>query len=187
MGKDTTVVGGLTIGLDLGDKHTVGCVLTGSGEVEETFRVATTMSALGRTMAGFESSRVVLEVGTHSPWVSRLVEQAGHEVIIASPRRVRLIAENDSKTDEVDAELLARLCRVDPGLLKPIVHRGKERSTIGSCCWLAMVWFVRVPNSSTRFVALRSRLANGCLRARRGRFLGEFVSSSARSCSQGNR
>jgi len=36
---------------------------------------------------------------------------------------VRLIAENDSKTDEVDAELLARLGRVDPGLLKPIVHR----------------------------------------------------------------
>ena len=105
MGKDTTAVGGLTIGLDLGDKHTVGCVLTRSGEVEETFSVATTMSALGRTMAGFESSRVVLEVGTHSPWVSRLVEQAGHEVIIANPRRVRLIAENDSKTDEVDAEL----------------------------------------------------------------------------------
>ena len=126
MGKDTTAVGGLTIGLDLGDKHTVGCVLTGSGEVEETFRVATTMSALGRTMAGFESSRVVLEVGTHSPWVSRLVKQAGHEVIIANPSRVRLIAENDSKTDDVDAELLARLGRVDPGLLKPIVHRGKR-------------------------------------------------------------
>ena len=126
MGKDITSAGGLTIGLDLGDKHTVGCVLTGSGEVEETFSVATTMSALGRTMAGFESSRVVLEVGTHSPWVSRLVEQAGHEVIIANPRRVRLIAENDSKTDEVDAELLARLGRVDPGLLKPIVHRGER-------------------------------------------------------------
>ena len=126
MGKDITTVSGLTIGLDLGDKHTVGCVLTGSGEVEETFRVATTMSALGRTMAGFESSRVVLEVGTHSPWVSRLVEQAGHEVIIANPRRVRLIAENDAKTDDVDAELLARLGRVDPGLLKPIVHRGER-------------------------------------------------------------
>ena len=72
MGKDITTVSRLTIGPDLGDQHTAGYVLTGSGEVEETFRVATTMSALGRTMAGFESSRVVLEVGTHSPWVSRL-------------------------------------------------------------------------------------------------------------------
>jgi len=77
-------------------------------------------------MEGFESSRVVLEVGTHSPWMSRVIEGAGHELIIANPRRVRLIAENDSKTDEVDAELLARLARVDPELLKPIVHRGEQ-------------------------------------------------------------
>ena len=62
MGKDITTVGGLTIGLDLGDKHTVGCVLSASGEVEEIFSVATTMVALGRMMAGFKSSRVVLEV-----------------------------------------------------------------------------------------------------------------------------
>jgi hypothetical protein len=39
----------------LGDKHTVGCVLSDSGEVVETFRVATTISALSRTMAGFEA------------------------------------------------------------------------------------------------------------------------------------
>jgi transposase len=126
MGNGITTSHGLTIGLDLGDKYTEGCVLSESGEVVETFRVATTTSAMSRTMGGFEASRVVLEVGTHSPWVSRLVEQAGHEVIIANPRRVRVIAENDSKTDEVDAELLARLGRVDPGLLKPIVHRGER-------------------------------------------------------------
>ena len=52
MVKDITTVSGLTIGLDLGDKHTVGCVVSRSGEVQETFRVATTMSALGRTMGG---------------------------------------------------------------------------------------------------------------------------------------
>ena len=126
MDKNITTTSGLTIGLDLGDKRTVGCVLSPSGEVVETFTVATTMSAMGRTMNGFESSRVVLEVGTHSPWISRLVERSGHEVIIANPRRVRLIAENDSKTDAVDAELLARLGRVDPQLLKPIVHRGEK-------------------------------------------------------------
>jgi len=39
---------------------------------------------------------------------------------------VRLIAENDSKSDGVDAELLARIGRVDPSLLKPIVHRGEQ-------------------------------------------------------------
>jgi hypothetical protein len=73
MGEDIATVGGLTIGLDLGDKHPVGCVLSDSGEVVETFRVATTISALNRTMACFEGSRFVLQVGPHSPWVSRLV------------------------------------------------------------------------------------------------------------------
>ncbi len=127
MGNDITTSHGLTIGLDLGDKYTEGCVLSESGEVVETFRVATTMTAMSRTMAGFEASRVVLEVGTHSPWVSRLVERAGHEVIIANPRRVRLIAENDAKTDEVDAELLARLGRVDPGLsCAPTLWKGVQ-------------------------------------------------------------
>jgi len=126
MGKRITTSSGLTIGLDLGDKHTVGCVLSHEGEVLETFRMATTPAAVKRTMEGFAQSRVVLEVGTHSPWMSRIVEAAGHELIIANPRRVRLIAENDSKTDEVDAELLARLARVDPELLKPIVHRGEQ-------------------------------------------------------------
>lgn len=50
----------------------------------------------------------------------------GHQAIVANPRRVRLIAANDSKSDTVDAELLARLGRIDPSLLKPIVHRGEQ-------------------------------------------------------------
>ena len=123
MGNCNKGLSGLTIGLDLGDKHTVGCVLSRDGDVLESFRMATTPRAVERTLRGFEPSRVVLEVGTHSPWLSRLVAKAGHELIVANPRRVRLIAEHDSKTDEVDAE---RLARVDPELLKPIVHRGES-------------------------------------------------------------
>ena len=63
---------------------------------------------------------------THSPWLSRLVAKAGHELIVANPRRVHLITKNNSKTNKIDAELLARLARVDPELLKPIVHRGES-------------------------------------------------------------
>jgi transposase len=58
--------------------------------------------------------------------VSRLLARQGHEVIVANPRRVRLIAESDAKSDQFDAELLARLGRLDPALLSPIVHRGEE-------------------------------------------------------------
>jgi transposase len=68
---------------------------------------------------------VILEVGPHSPWSSRLLESLGHEVIVANARRVKLIAKADRKTDRVDAETLARLGRVDPNLLAPIAHGGE--------------------------------------------------------------
>ncbi len=126
MSKGITTGGGVTVGLDLGDKYSDGCVLDASGEVVETFRVRTTEPALAKRLSAFEPCRVVMEVGTHSPWVSRLVTRLGHEGIVANPRRVRLIAENDSKSDGFDAELLARLGRVDPALLSPIVHRGEQ-------------------------------------------------------------
>lgn len=175
MAKCNKRLGGLTIGQDLGDKHTVGCVLSREGEVLETFRMATTPASVRRTMEGFESSRVVLEVGTHSPWMSRLIEGAVHEVIVANPRRVRLVAENDSKTDEVDAELLARLARVDPELLKPIVHRGEQAQRdrvlllardglvrsrtqlINQVCGFAKSLGHRMPTSSTEAFARRVR------------------------------
>ncbi len=67
--------------------------------------------------------RVIIEVGGHSRWVSALLKELKHEVIVANPRRVLLIAENHNKNDETDAELLARLGRVDPQLLAPIKHR----------------------------------------------------------------
>ncbi len=126
MSKRITTDGVLTIGLDLGDRFTEGRVLDAAGAVIEAFRVRTTEPALTSRLAGFAPGRVVLEVGTHSPWVSRVVSRLGHEAVVANPRRVRLIAENDSKSDGVDAELLARLGRVDPSLLKPIVHRGEQ-------------------------------------------------------------
>jgi transposase len=70
--------------------------------------------------------RIAIETGTHSPWVSRLLEECGHEVLVANARKTRLIYANKRNTDEVDAENLARLARVDPKLLYPLKHRGEE-------------------------------------------------------------
>jgi transposase len=91
--------------------------------VLEESRVATTAPALQRRFRGIEGCRVVVEVGGHSPWVSRLLQQLGHEVIVANARQVRLIAESTQKDDVLDAALLARLGRVDPQLLRPLQHR----------------------------------------------------------------
>jgi transposase len=175
MKNGNTRGGGLTIGLDLGDRWTEGRVLAASGEVIEAFRVRTTEPAMDARMSSYDPCRVVLEVGTHSPWVSRCVQRHGHETIVANPRRVRLIAENDSKSDGVDAELLARLGRVDPSLLKPIVHRGaqaqKDRiliqardgfvrartQLVNQVRGLAKTMGTRVPSCSTEAFAQRVR------------------------------
>ena len=116
----------MVVGLDLGDKWTVFCVLDPAGKVRQQGRVRTEPGDLETFLKGLKRARVALEVGTHSPWVSRLVEKCGHEVLVANAREVRLIYASKRKSDKVDAESLARLARVDPELLKPIQHRGPE-------------------------------------------------------------
>lgn len=117
----------ITAGLDLGDRYTYLCLLdTESGEVIEEGRVRTTPEGIARRFDATDPLRVALEVGTHSPWVSRLLKECGHEVVVANPRRTRLIYGEGRKTDKIDAEKLARLARADTELLHPIEHRGEN-------------------------------------------------------------
>jgi transposase len=119
----------MTAGLDLGDKYSYLCLIDQeSGEVMEEGRLCTTPEAFRRRFASEQQPiRIAIEAGTHSPWASRVLEQeCGHEVLVANPRKTRLIYTNRRKTDEIDAENLARLARVDPKLLYPLKHRGEE-------------------------------------------------------------
>src|SRR5215218_4906874 len=117
----------MTAGLDLGDKYSYLCFIDQhSGEVIEEGRLRTTPEAFLRRFASEQPMRIAIEAGTHSPWVSRVLEECGHEVLVANSRKLRLIYANKRKTDEIDAENLARLARVDPKLLYPLRHRGEE-------------------------------------------------------------
>jgi transposase len=116
----------MTIGMDLGDKTSRCCVLNGDGEVIQEQSVATTKKAMLRVFGARPRCRVAIEVGTHSPWVSRLLGGMGHEVIVANARQVQLISASSRKDDRVDAQTLARLARVDPQLLRPIRHRSEK-------------------------------------------------------------
>lgn len=117
----------MTVGLDLGDRYSYLCFLDNtSGEVVEQGRLRTTPEALEGRFSGCERMCVAIETGTHSPWVSRLLEGCGHEVLVANTRKVRLIYADKRKTDKLDAQRLARLARLDPKLLSPLKHRGKN-------------------------------------------------------------
>jgi transposase len=147
----------LTIGIDLGDRHSHLCVLDGSGAVVEESRMPTNASSFRLRFGGCAPARIAIEVGTHSPWVSTLLAELGHEVLVANARKVRAIYDNDNKCDPVDAEQLARFARVDPKLLSPIAHR--ERATRAD---LGML------RSRSALVAARTQLVNhvrGCLKS----------------------
>jgi transposase len=116
-----------TVGIDLGDRFSRYCVLNEEGDVIEEGRVRTSEEAFGRHWEGEVRQRVVMETGTHSPWVSRRLEGWGHQVIVANARKVRAISANESKNDRQDAEMLARLGYCNPRLLRPIRHRSVER------------------------------------------------------------
>jgi transposase len=116
----------LTVGMDLGDRSSRYCVLDEQGDVVKEDKVPTTEKGLAEVFGSLPPSRVAIEVGTHSPWVSRLLNKLGHEVIVANARRVRLITASSRKDDRLDAKTLARLARIDPELLSPIQHRSAQ-------------------------------------------------------------
>src|SRR5918995_4740923 len=140
----------MTAGLDLGDKYSYLCLIDQhSGEIMEEGRLRTSPEAFRRRFASEQPMRIAIEAETHSPWASRVLEECGHEVLVANPRKLRLIYANKRKTDQIDAENLARLARVDPKLLYPLKHRGED-----SQAHLALI------RSREALVSCRTQLVN---------------------------
>lgn len=116
-----------TVGIDVGDEYSRFCVVDSNGDVVERGRIRTTEAGFRRRFAGKAKCRIAFECGTHSPWMSRLLEQLGHQVIVANARKLEMITSNESKNDDNDAENLALLANSNPRLLSPIRHRSVER------------------------------------------------------------
>ena len=97
----------MTVGVDQGDSYSYLCFLdTESGEVIEESRLLTTPEALRRRFSSEQPLKIAIEVGTHSPWASRILEECDHEVSVANARKVRLIYGDKRKNDKLDAQNL---------------------------------------------------------------------------------
>lgn len=153
-----------TVGIDLGDEYSQLCVLDSEGEVIEESKVRTTEAAIRRRFAGLEPSLVVLEVGTHSPWISRLLGSLAHECLVANP--ASLHQRGRKKNDKIDAEKLARWGRSDPQLLEPVRHAGAEVQAD-----------MAIVHSRRALVEARTKLIN---RARGGRSSQAIATQSTR-------
>lgn len=119
-----STVPNITIGLDLGDRTSRVYELDAAGGRLAEATIATTPGGLARYFAGRPACRVVLEVGTHSPWVSRALAESGHEVVVANPSAMYGRRRRRKRNDRLDAEFLARQGRADVRLLYPVRHRG---------------------------------------------------------------
>ncbi len=122
MNKNSTIF----VGLDLGDKFSYIVILDQDAEVIEETRLPTSKSAFQRKFSNFPPCRIAMEVGAQSRWVSHLLREFGYDVIVANARKLRAIYDNPRKGDRADAEILARLARLDPSLLSPIHHRSPQ-------------------------------------------------------------
>lgn len=124
---NTTWFPKITIGLDLGDRKSRVCEVDEGAQVVKEAAVLTTRSGIEAYFAGRERCRVVLEAGTHSPWVSRQIEALGHEVVVANPSKVYGREQRRKKrNDRTDSEFLGRQGRADVTLLYPIQHRSAK-------------------------------------------------------------
>jgi transposase len=117
------------IGIDLGDVWSHYCTLNQDGEAVDWGRFRTTPKAIEKWLTNVPPARVEMETGTHSIWISEQLQELGHEVIVANVRELRAISHSDRKSDQVDAEKLARYARLDPNILWPIAHRTVDSSS----------------------------------------------------------
>jgi transposase len=120
--SSAAVGSGFTLGLDLGDRQHHVCVIDVAGNIVREASLPNTRPALAQLLVDFPQATVALEAGTHSPWISRYLTDFGATVLVANPRKLHAISRNERKCDRRDAQMLARLARVDAALLHPIKH-----------------------------------------------------------------
>jgi hypothetical protein len=165
MRERITVSEQVTIGLDLGDKWSEACGVDARGCTVLRHRVRTTREGLDE-LHTYAGACVVVEAGTHSPWASRHLTAKGFAVLVANPRRVRLIAQSDASMPRCwrGSDARTRACWRRSSIA------AKRCSAIGSGCRCATGWCGRGRSRSTRCGASRSRSVYGCRGAPRRRF-----------------
>jgi transposase len=157
MTQDTVNEDIRTIGLDLGDTKSTMCVMDAKGRILTEAEVATTRDALTLKFRSMPRARIVLEACGQSNWIAGLLEKIGHEVHVANPRQLALITRSVKKCDRNDARLLARIGRLDLGLLQPTYRRGISALSVRV-----------VLNARRNLVQVRTRLINSVRAAAKG-------------------
>lgn len=117
------------VGLDLGDKKHEICELNWDGDKTLSKNIKNDSKSLNNFFDRYKKPsevRIAMEAGTSSAWISNMLEARGFQVYVGNARKMRAVWDTDCKTDERDAEMIARIARFDLKLLYPIKHRSVE-------------------------------------------------------------
>ena len=118
------------VGLDVSDKSTQICVVDADAKVTWSGVCPTCPDALSKVLKTRAPGvvRVVLETGPLSAFLYHGLVERGVPVVCVCARHAHgvLSAMHVNKSDVHDAEMLARIGRLDRALLYPIHHRGQE-------------------------------------------------------------
>ena len=94
-------------GIDVASKSSAVCILDGRGAVVLEQMVSTDEEGLASVLSGRRRMRCVLEAGPLAEWMSKLIEQMGHEAVVIDARKAKGVIRT-KKTDRLDARNLAR-------------------------------------------------------------------------------
>ena len=99
--KGEPAMSNITIGMDIGDKKHVICVLDKAGHVIENCTIDNNKESLDTFFAKYKGATIAIEASTHSPWISRQLSSMGCKVLVCCTRLT-----HRGKQAQIDLELL---------------------------------------------------------------------------------
>ena len=128
MSKRTEVSAVRCIGLDIGDRMSFAIGVDSRENAHVESDVQSTPKGVKEFFSRFRmGTRVVCEAGTHSPWISSLLQSLKLDVVVVKPDSAgRAIAAHGKKNDRSDALILAVLGLRCVSLLGKVEHRSAE-------------------------------------------------------------
>src|SRR5262245_21481672 len=120
------------VGMDVNKAITVIVVLNALGHMESHSQVKTKAENISDFFRGLSGKvEVVFEEGAHSAWLYKLIKPLVDSVTVCDPRHNKLI-EDGNKSDDDDAETLARLLRI--GAVKAVYKGDDEQRQLKEFC-----------------------------------------------------
>jgi len=121
------------IGVDLHKKSITVCVMDEKRKVLARKTLACTQTdEIREFFRQFRPFKVVVEATASYPWFVELVEPLAEKVVLANPKKLRVIAESTKKTDRLDAQVLTEFLVLDmiPESYQPTPRLRQHRALV---------------------------------------------------------